>query len=58
MDKEHATKSIDTMPLSMFYTEGICLDLSHKQSKELIEVDDLVQALEVSNLEIKKVILF
>ncbi len=54
MSKEHAAKSIDTMPLSMFYTEGICLDLSPKQLKQLIEVDDLVQAVEASNLEIKK----
>ena len=33
---EHKGKSIDTMPLSMFYTQGICLDFSNKWQKELI----------------------
>jgi kynurenine formamidase len=28
--RQYRGQSIDTMPLSMFYTEGICLDLSHK----------------------------
>ncbi|WP_255502008.1 cyclase family protein [Algoriphagus sp. AK58] len=30
MGRSFAGQSIDTMPLSMFYTEGICLDFSHK----------------------------
>ena len=29
------------MPLYMFYTEGICLDFSHKQPGELIEADEI-----------------
>ena len=41
------------MPLTMFYTEGICLDLSHKGLRELIEPADLEQALSIANLEIK-----
>ena len=41
MARQYRGKSIDTMPLSMFYTEGICLDLSHKGLMELIEVADL-----------------
>ena len=44
MAKQYEGQSIDTMPLSMFYTEGICLDLSHKQPGELIEISDLQQA--------------
>ena len=28
-------QSRDTMPLTMFYTEGLCLDLSHKGLMEL-----------------------
>lgn len=48
--REHA---IDTMPLTMFYTEGICLDLSHKGLRELIEPADLERALSVAVLEIK-----
>ena len=46
-------KSIDTMPLTMFYTEGICLDLSHKDLLEIITPDDLQQALLDANLQIK-----
>lgn len=52
MARQYRGQSIDTMPLSMFYTEGICLDLSHKQPLELIEPDDLAQALSTANLEI------
>lgn len=44
MARQYRGQSIDTMPLTMFYTEGICLDLSHKGSRELIEPDDLAQA--------------
>src|SRR5690348_9817875 len=35
MAREYREHSIDTMPLTMFYTEGICLDLSHKGLREL-----------------------
>lgn len=49
MARQYRGRSIDTMPLTMFYTEGICLDLSHKGLSELIEVADL----ERSDLEIK-----
>ena len=45
MAREYRSQSIDTMPLTMFYTEGICLDLSHKGLRELIEVADLERAL-------------
>lgn len=41
MGREYQTQTIDTMPLSMFYTSGICLDVSHKQAGELIEIADL-----------------
>ena len=41
------------MPLRMFYTEGICLDLSHKGLHELIEPADLEVALAVAKLQIK-----
>lgn len=53
MARQFRDQSIDTMPLSMFYTEGICLDLSHKRLRELIEIADLERALAVANLEIK-----
>lgn len=54
MARQHREQSIDTMPLSMFYTEGICLDLSHKSLMELIEVIDLERALSEADLEIKR----
>lgn len=53
MSREHRGQSIEKMPLTMFYTEGICLDLSHKGLQELIETNDLSQALAVAELEIK-----
>lgn len=53
MARQHRGQSIDTMPLSMFYTEGICLDLSHKRLRELIEPADLENALAMAGLEIK-----
>ncbi|HWS86503.1 MAG TPA: cyclase family protein [Pyrinomonadaceae bacterium] len=53
MGREHRAHSIDTMPLTNFYTEGVCLDLSHKGLSELIEVEDLERALSAAGLEIK-----
>ncbi|MCG8331514.1 MAG: cyclase family protein [Chitinophagales bacterium] len=53
MSRAQAGQTIDTMPLSMFYTEGICLDLSHKTYRELIEIEDLQAALEKASLQIE-----
>ena len=47
-------QSIETMPLSMFYTEGICLDFSHKGLRELIEPADFESALALAGLTIKE----
>ncbi len=52
MAREYRGQSIETMPLSMFYTSGICLDLSHKKTNELIETSDLMAALAKDRLEI------
>jgi len=54
MAREYRGQSIDTMPLTMFYTEGICLDLSDKKLRELIEIDDLECAVIDADAEIKK----
>ena len=54
MGRRHREQSIDTMPLTTFYTEGICLDLSHKGLMELIEVEDLERARADAGLEIKR----
>ncbi|MEW5938813.1 MAG: cyclase family protein [Chloroflexota bacterium] len=53
MARQFRGQSIETMPLTMFYTEGICLDLSHKRLRELIEIADLERALAKDGLEIK-----
>jgi kynurenine formamidase len=53
MAREYREQSIDTMPLTMFYTEGICLDLSHKGLQELIEIADLENAVAAASVEIK-----
>jgi len=51
---QYEGKSIDKMPLSLFYTEGICLDFSHKKLKELIEPFEIQDACQKANVEIKK----
>ena len=53
MEIQHEGKSIDTMPLSMFYTEGICLDFAHKGLRELISSHEIQDACKKANLEIK-----
>jgi kynurenine formamidase len=45
MGRQYRGQSIDTMPLTMFYTEGMCIDLAHKGPGELIETVDLEEAL-------------
>lgn len=54
MAAKHEGKSIDTMPLSMFYTEGICLDFSHKNLQELITSEEVKEQLEKEKLSIKE----
>jgi kynurenine formamidase len=53
MARQYRGQSIDTMPLSMFFTEGICLDLSDKGLRDLIEPADLQRSLSAANLVIK-----
>jgi len=54
MARQFRGQSIDTMPLTMFYTEGICLDLSHKGLRELIETVDFEHALSDAGLKIEQ----
>ena len=56
-DPDPNAQSIDQMPLENFYTDGICLDLSHKPLKSNISIEDLENALSKDNLEINKKIL-
>ena len=53
MARQYRGQSVDTMPLTMFYTEGICLDLSHKGRLELMEPADLQRAQAETGLDIK-----
>jgi kynurenine formamidase len=53
MGSQYRDQSIDMLPLSMFYTWGICLDLSSKGLRELIEPADLENALARAQLEIQ-----
>jgi len=54
MGRAYKKQSIDTMPLSMFYTEGICLDFSHKQLEELISPEEIAEACRRTHMTIKK----
>jgi kynurenine formamidase len=53
MARQYRGQSVDTLPLSMFYTEGVCLDLSHKGPRELIDAADLERALAEAGLDIQ-----
>ncbi len=53
MARQYRGRSIETMPLSMFYTEGLCLDLSQKGRREMIETADLQEALAKTELEVR-----
>ena len=54
MSRNNKGQTIDTMPLSMFYTEGICLDFSHKTLRELIEPFEIEAACKTAGVEIQK----
>jgi kynurenine formamidase len=54
MGKDFVGQSIDTMPLSMFYTEGICIDFSHKGLLQMIDRAEFITACEAQNIDIKK----
>ena len=45
--------SIDEVPLENFFTEAVCLDLSHKPLKSDISIEDLEKAIEAAGVEIK-----
>ncbi|KAA1243371.1 cyclase family protein [Aquimarina sp. RZ0] len=54
MAQQYEGQSIDKMPLSTFYTEGICLDFSHKNLRELIETHEIEDACIQAGVTIKK----
>ncbi|MGI9542082.1 MAG: cyclase family protein [Cyclobacteriaceae bacterium] len=54
MSRKNKGQSIETMPLSTFYTEGTCLDFSHKGLGELIEPVEIEEACSKQGIEIKE----
>ncbi len=52
-DEKPDARTIDEMPLEDFFTEAVCLDLSHKPLQSDISIDDLQQAEAASGVAIK-----
>jgi kynurenine formamidase len=52
-DARPGAKTIDQMPLENFFTDAVCLDLSHKPLKSDISVEDLEEAVRAAGVEIK-----
>jgi kynurenine formamidase len=52
-NSDPAALSVDEMPLENFYTEAVCLDLSHIPLKGNIEIEDLEAAEKKAGIEIK-----
>lgn len=46
--------SMERMPLEMFMTEAVCIDVSHVKPKTFIEIADLKQGLDKAGLSIRK----
>lgn len=53
-DPRPGALSIDQVPLEKFYTEAICLDLSHVPLKHAVTVPEMEEALARSGQEIRK----
>jgi kynurenine formamidase len=52
-DERPGAKGIDEMPLENFFTEAVCLDLSHKALKSDISIADLESAERTAGIEIR-----
>ena len=52
-DADPNALSVDQMPLEDFYTEAVCLDLSHIEPKTDISIEDLEKAEAAAGIEIK-----
>lgn len=53
IDPTPGAASIDQLPLELFYTEAICLDLTHIPPRAYITADEVKQALERAELDIR-----
>lgn len=54
IDPSPQAESIDQMPLEWFYTDAICVDVSHVKPATWITVEDLKQGLKEHGLSIKQ----
>jgi kynurenine formamidase len=52
-DADPDALTIDKMPLETFFTEAVCLDLSHKPLKSDISIEDLEKAEKAAGISIK-----
>src|SRR5690606_36112095 len=52
-DADPKAATIDQMPLENYFTEAVCLDLSHKPLKSDISIDDLEKAEQAAGVTIK-----
>ncbi|MBV9786208.1 MAG: cyclase family protein [Acidisphaera sp.] len=52
-DARPGARTIDEVPLENFFTEAVCLDLSHKELRSDISIADLEQAEQEAGVEIK-----
>jgi kynurenine formamidase len=52
-DENPGAKSIDEIPLENFFTEAVCLDLSHKPLKSDISIADLEAAEKAAGIDIR-----
>jgi kynurenine formamidase len=52
-DARPGARTIDEMPLETFFTEAVCLDLSHKPLKSDVSIADLEAAIEAAKVAIK-----
>jgi kynurenine formamidase len=52
-DETPGARSIDEIPLENFFTEAVCLDLSHKPLKSDISIADLEAAEKAAGIEIR-----
>ena len=55
VDPRPDAPSIEELPLEWFYTEAICIDLSHLPPRTLYSVDDIEQALARHGLEVDRI---
>jgi kynurenine formamidase len=52
-DERPGAASIEQMPLEDFFTEAVCLDLSHKKLRSDVSVEDLQDAVAKAGVEIR-----